>query len=82
MVRNTIESDRVMQKEKSRKVKKAPEVLLKFVIKYRTMLKEILLATLNGKSTMALAAASVKGWQRAYLACFSVIGRWSYNIII
>jgi hypothetical protein len=61
MVRNTMERDRVMQKENIRKVKKAPEVLLRFVMKYKTILNEMLLATLNGKSTMALAAASVKG---------------------
>jgi hypothetical protein len=61
MVRNIIERERVMQKEKSRKVKKAPGVLFRFVMKYRTTLNEILLAILNGKSTIALAAASVKG---------------------
>jgi hypothetical protein len=82
MVLNTMERDRVMQKENSRKVKKAPGVLRRFVMKYKTTLNEMLLAILNGKSTIALAAASVKGWQRAYLACFSVIGRWSYRIII
>ena len=70
-----MESDRVVPKEKARNIKKASGVRLKFVMKYRTRLNEILLATLKGKSTIALAAASVKGWHRAYLACFSVIGR-------
>lgn len=77
MVRKTMESDRVMQKENVRKVKKAPGVLRKLVMKYNTKLNEMLLQTLKGKSTIALAAASVNGWQKAYLACFSVIGRWS-----
>jgi hypothetical protein len=61
MVLNTMERDKVMQKENSRKVKKAPGVLLRFVMKYKTTLNEMLLAILNGKSTIALAAASVKG---------------------
>lgn len=61
MVRNTMESDKVMQKENVRKVKKAPGVLRKLVIKYNTKLNEMLLETLKGKSTIALAAASVNG---------------------
>jgi hypothetical protein len=72
----------VVQKEKAKNVKKAPGVRLRFVMKYSTRLNEILLAILKGKSTIALAAASVKGWHSAYLACFSVIARWSYKMMI
>ena len=77
IVRNTMDRARVVKNEKTRKIKNAAGSRRKLVMKYNTRLNEMLLQILYGMSHNADEMASVKGWYRAYLACFSTIGLWA-----
>lgn len=60
-VRKTMDSDTVIENEKSRNTKNAPGSRRRLDMKYKTKLKKSALQTLNGMSHNVDATASAKG---------------------
>jgi hypothetical protein len=67
----------VVVKPKRRKMKKAEVSRRSCTMKYSGMLKASVEMILDGKSQMMEETDSERGRYRAYLACFSTIGRWT-----
>lgn len=65
MKRNIIDMTMTVAKLMSRKKKKAPGSLRRFVMKYSVRLKMMLFAILYGISQIMEAAASADGWYKA-----------------
>jgi hypothetical protein len=74
-IRKNIVMETNIKNEKRNQVKKAPGVRLRPVMKYKTRLNERDVMILFGRSHIMAAAASAKGWYKAYRLCFSTIGR-------
>jgi hypothetical protein len=75
MVRRIIDIVKVVVKPKSRKIKKHEASRRRFAMKYSGMLKTRVDIILDGRSQMVEDTASERGRYKAYLACFSTIGR-------
>ncbi len=82
MVRNSIDMTKVSVNEIRMKKKKFPGWRFKLTMKYRIKLNVMAFVILYGMSVNIEAMASQDGWYRAYLECFSTIGRWAYRVRI
>ena len=76
MVRRIIDMAKVVVNPKRRKMKKDEASRRRFTIKYNGMLKARVEMILDGKSQNIEDVASDRGRYKAYLACFSTMGRW------
>src|SRR5215510_13805525 len=75
IVRKIWDMVKVVVMEKRKKTKKWPGDRRRFVMKYKIRLNTMPTTAFEGRSTIIELTASADGWYKAYLSCFSTMGR-------